>query len=84
MQRYGGALNLRDPGALESALYRPQTGCYKDIVAAALMQSLAIHHPVVDGNKPIAFAANDVFLRINGWQLRRARMQVHPEMLQML
>jgi len=68
MQRYGGALSLRDPGALESALYRPQTGCYKDIVAeaAAMMESLAIHHPFVDGNKRIAFAATDVFLRING------------------
>ena len=30
MQRYGGALGLRDPGALESALFRPQTGYYKD------------------------------------------------------
>ena len=86
MQRYGGALGVRDPGALESALYRPQTGYYKDIVAeaAALMESLAINHPFVDGNKRIAFAATDVFLRINGWQLRRAPMQIHPEMLQML
>ena len=86
MQRYGGALGVRDPGALESALYRPQTGYYKDIVteAAALMESLAINHPFVDGNKRIAFAATDVFLRINGWQLRHAPMQIHPEMLQML
>jgi len=86
MQRYGGALGVRDPGALESALYRPQTSYYKDIVAeaAALMESLAINHPFVDGNKRIAFAATDVFLRINGWQLRCAPMQIHQEMLQML
>ena len=77
---------MRDPGAPESALYRPQTGCYKDIVAeaAAMMESLAIHHPFGDGNTRIAFAATDVFLRINVWQLRRAPMQIHPEMLQML
>ncbi len=68
MQRYGGAMGVRDAGALEAALFRPQTGYYEDIVAeaAALMESLAINHPFVDGNKRIAFAATDVFLRING------------------
>ena len=85
MQRYGGAPGMRDPGALEAALFRPQTGYYDDIVAeaAALMESLAINHPFVDGNKRIAFAAADVFLRINGWRLRRPPMQIHAEMIQM-
>lgn len=85
MQRYGGALGVRDPGALESALYRPQTGYYEDIVseAAALIESLAINHPFLDGNKRIAFAATDVFLRINGWRLQRPPMQIHTEMIQM-
>lgn len=85
MQRYGGAPGVRDPGALEAALFRPQTGYYDDIVAeaAAMMESLAINHPFVDGNKRIAFAAADVFLRINGWRLRRAPMQIHAEMIQM-
>lgn len=32
IQRYGGALGVRDPGALEAALFRPQTGYYDDIV----------------------------------------------------
>lgn len=35
MQRYGGAPGVRDPGALEAALFRPQTGYYDDIVAEA-------------------------------------------------
>ena len=85
MQRYAGALGVRDPGALEAALFRPQTGYYDDILgeAAALMESLAIIHPFIDGNKRIAFAAADVFLRINGWRLRRAPMQIHAEMMQM-
>lgn len=85
MQRYGGALGVRDPGALEAALFRPQTGYYKDIVAeaAAMMESLAINHPFTDGNKRIAFAATDAFLRINGWQLKRSAMQIHSEMMQM-
>ena len=74
----GGAPGVRDPGALEAALFRPQTGYYDDIVAeaAALLESLAINHPFVDGNKRIAFAAADVFLRINGWRLQRAQMQI--------
>ena len=40
--------------------------------------------PFLDGNKRIAFAAADVFLRINGWRLSRAPMQIHTEMIQML
>ena len=85
MQRYGGAMGVRDPGALEAALFRPQTGYYKDIVAeaAALLESLAINHPFVDGNKRIAFAAADVFLRMNGWRLQRAPLLIHAEMIQM-
>ena len=64
----GGALGLRDAGALESALMRPQIGYYDGIIeeAAALMESLAINHPFVDGNKRIAFAVADTFLRMNG------------------
>lgn len=85
MQRYGGAGGVRDPGALEAALFRPQTGYYDDIIAeaAALLESLAINHPFVDGNKRIAFAAADVFLRINGWCLKRPSVVIHKEMLQL-
>lgn len=86
MRRYGGAPGVRDPGGLEAALFRPQTDYYQDIIgeAAALMESLAITHPFVDGNKRIAFAAADVFLRINGWRIQRAPMQIYTEMIQML
>ena len=64
----GGAAGLRDAGALESALMRPQIGHYDGIIeeAAALMESLAMNHPFVDGNKRIAFAVADTFLRMNG------------------
>ncbi len=85
LQRYGGAPGVRDPGALEAALFRPQTGYYDDIVmeASALLESLVINHPFVDGNKRVAFAAADVFLRINGWRLKRAPMQIFAEMIAM-
>ena len=83
MKHHGGAPGIRDPGALEAALFHPHTGYYEDIVmeAAALMESHATNHPFVDGNKRIAFAAADVFLRINGWRLLRAPMQIHAKMI---
>ena len=68
MQRYGGDEGIRDPGALESALFRPQTGYYDDLIseAAALWESMAQNHPFIDGNKRTAFAVMDVFLKMNG------------------
>lgn len=47
------------------------------------MESLAINHPFIDGNKRVAFAAADVFLRINGWCLHRSPGQVYHEMMKM-
>ena len=53
---------------LDSAILRPQMGYYDGIIeeAAALMESLAMNHPFVDGNKRTAFAATEIFLRMNG------------------
>ena len=72
IEKYGGSHGLRDEGALESALYRPQSGYYKDIIeeAAALWESLSQNHSFIDGNKRIAFAVTDVFLRINGIKIK--------------
>lgn len=71
IERYGGSPGIRDPGSLEAALYRPQTGYYADIIeeAAALWESLAQNHPFLDGNKRTAFAAMYTFLSINGLQV---------------
>jgi len=69
ISEFGGSRGLRDLGALESALARPRTGHYHNIYeeSAALMESLAINHPFIDGNKRIAFFVTDVFLRLNGY-----------------
>lgn len=66
--RYGGAAGIRDPGLIEAAVYRPQTGYYADLVeeAAALWESLSQNHPFIDGNKRVALAATIAFLGING------------------
>ena len=71
IDRYGGAGGVRDRGLLESALYRPKTGYYSDLVemAAALFESLMNNHPFIDGNKRVAFFSTDVFLRLNGYKM---------------
>jgi death on curing protein len=68
IERYGGSVGVRDPGLLEAALFRPQTGYYADLIAeaAALWESLSQNHPFVDGNKRVGFAATYAFLAING------------------
>jgi death-on-curing protein len=72
-----GADEVRDYGLLESALARPKASvfgqdAYPDLwqKAAALMESLARNHALVDGNKRIAWYATWVFLQINGYALR--------------
>jgi death-on-curing protein len=52
-------------------LARPRSGYYTSLSeqAAALMQSLAMNHPFVDGNKRVAFALTAVFLKLNGLKL---------------
>lgn len=83
LEKYGGAGGLRDLGALEAAVFRPQCGYYNDIIeeAAALLESLLINHPFIDGNKRVAFAACDVFLRINGCRLTASPAWVYERMM---
>ena len=68
IRQFGGESGLRDAGGLESAIMRPQIGYYDGIIeeAAALLESLAMNHPFVDGNKRVAFFVTDAFLRMNG------------------
>ena len=69
--RFGGSQGIRDRGALESALARPQSGYYADIIqeAAALWESLSQNHPFLDGNKRVAVTVTAAFLKVNGYRL---------------
>ena len=71
IETYGGAHGLRDQGALESAVFRPQMGYYASLFeeAAALMESLANNHAFIDGNKRVSFAATHTFLLVNGFTI---------------
>jgi len=83
LTEFGGAAGVRDPGALESALYRPITGYYDEVIAqaAALLESLLINHPFVDGNKRTAFAAADIFLRLNGYRVVASTDDAHEAVI---
>lgn len=67
------SIGLRDGGLLHVAVLRPQTNvfgrdAYTDLwtKAAALMQSLIVSHPLVDGNKRLGWTCAVVFLELNG------------------
>jgi len=79
IDEFGGSSGIRDLAALESALARPQTGYYKNIEeeAAALMESLVINHPFIDGNKRVSFFVTDVFLRLNGYYFDSDSQSAH-------
>lgn len=83
---FGGPPGVRDKGLLESALFRPQTGYYKDLteMAAALFESLIMNHAFVDGNKRVAFFSTDVFLRLNGWKLLVDPDKAHAFLIDLL
>ena len=83
---FGGPDGLRDPGLLDSALHRPQTGYYEDLsaMAAAMFVSLLMNHPFVDGNKRVAFFATDVFLRLNGWYIEVDAVAAHETLIELL
>lgn len=73
VRRYGGGSGLRDRGALEAAVGRPAAtfggeDLYEDLAAkaAALMHSLVLNHPFVDGNKRVGAHAALLFIDLNG------------------
>ena len=73
LRLFGGAAGLRDRGALESAVTRLQMtfggeDLYPGIEdkAAALMHSLVMNHPFVDGNKRVGAHACVLLLMANG------------------
>lgn len=79
IDEFGGTDGVRDFGALEAAVFRPQTGYYEDPIAeaAALFESLIQNHPFLDGNKRVALAAADVHLRLRGLELGGDSMEHH-------
>jgi death-on-curing protein len=76
LRAFGGSPGLRDRAGLEAAAARPQMtfggeDLYPDLAAkaAALMHSLVMNHPFVDGNKRVGLMAAELLLVVNGHDL---------------
>ena len=88
IERHGGAVGVRNPGGIESALARAQQiAAYAEgdqtifTLAAAIGFGFArIHHPFVDGNKRVAFYATFATLWMNGWYLDVAEREAAEKM----
>lgn len=76
LAKYGGGSGVRDEGALQAALARPfatfdQIDLYVDSIekAAAILESIVINHPFIDGNKRTAFVLADILLYQGGFTI---------------
>lgn len=72
VDRYGGALGIRDLAPLESAIAAPAASFQGEFLhgslhemAAAYLFHLIKNHPFVDGNKRVALMSAIVFLGFN-------------------
>jgi death on curing protein len=73
---YGGASGIRDTGLLDSALNRPfQTFGGEELYpspyekATAILESIILNHPFIDGNKRTGFLLAATFLLENNIEL---------------
>lgn len=69
-----GAVEVRDPGLLESAAARPAASMMGveayptlDLKAAALLDSTVNNHALIDGNKRLGLIAVATFYEMNGF-----------------
>jgi death-on-curing protein len=73
---FGGLAGIRERSSLEASIARPAMtfggeDLYADLAskAGALLHSLVLNHPFLDGNKRAGAAAAELFLELNGLAL---------------
>lgn len=83
IERYEGSHGVRDLSLLESAMQRPQASFMGEDLyigifdkAAALMHSLILNHPFIDGNKRTGTVATAAFLHFNGHDLKLTQKEL--------
>lgn len=82
MRDQGHTLHLRDRGALEAAFARPRQyadyapDCGLCELAALTFDAIATRHPLVDGNKRLAWLTAATFLDLNGCYLDARDIEV--------
>ena len=80
IDNFGGLQGIRDLGSLESALARPFQSFGNDdlypspiLKAAALLESILINHPFLDGNKRTAYTIVRLFLLSNNLDINASQ-----------
>ena len=48
-----------------------------------MLESLAINHPFVDGNKRVAYGSMEIFLLINGWRVEATEQRIYRFMMRL-
>jgi death on curing protein len=82
INKFGGTKGIRDIRLLESALSRPyQTFDKKDLYpepvekAAAIVESILLNHPFIDGNKRIGYVLMRLLLIENGYDINASESE---------
>lgn len=80
IERFGGGYGVRDAGLLTSALQRPfqtfgSVELYPSVhqKAAALIESILINHPFIDGNKRTGYVLTRLLLLQNGYDIEASQ-----------
>ena len=81
IEEFGGLHGVRDAGALEAALTAAENRAYYEqatltICAATYAYHLTQAHAFLDGNKRVAAAVAEIFLALNGAELRTTDDQI--------
>ncbi len=79
--KFGGAAGVRSWDLIESAIDRPYSGYYRALPkkAAALVQSLALNHGFIDGNKRTALLTVLLLISESGCQLNGLNKRINEE-----
>lgn len=81
IEEFGGVHGVRDAGALESALAAAENRAYYEpatlsMCAATYAYHLTQAHAFLDGNKRVAAAVAEIFLELNGAELRTTNDEI--------
>ena len=81
IEEFGGLHGVRDAGALEAALMAVENRAfYEQATLATCAATYAYHltqaHAFLDGNKRVAAAVAEIFLELNGAELRTTDEQI--------
>ena len=86
LAEHGGIDGIRDPGLLESALFRPKNQFnYGNPtifnLAAAYSYGITKNHPFIDGNKRTSYVVMRTFLKLNGYDIQASAIEKYQTWL---